>query len=371
MEHAHLAFTLAVQRELAAGGTSSACWSPYSVASALGLAATGARGATRDELATLLVGSPDGSLTEHGAMLGEAVKLTANGQGDPPILGVSNTLWARDGIQVRPEFTAELGGWPNGAVQSAAFATDPDGARRAINADVASTTRNLIPQLIGPGMIDPDTVATLVNALYLKVSWRHTFPVGQTGPAPFHGPSGAKPVATMRLQHSLGYVAADGWQVVVLPAGADVDAVVLLPDGELAAAEATLTADTLAPLLAASVLQRLDLYLPRFRVRAKAEMEPALRALGVHTMYDPNRADFSGIADVASMYVSAVLHEAVLTIDEQGLEGAAATAIIARALSMSVDRSEPVVVRVDRPFLFLVRHRASGAVYFMARVLQP
>ena len=370
MEQAHLAFTLAMHRELTAGGLDSACWSPYSVASALGLAATGARGVTRDELTALLVGSSEGSLAEHGAMLAEAVSLTAEGRGDPPVLGVANTLWAGDGIRIRPEFTADLGDWPNGAVRSAPFATDPEGARRAINADVASTTRDLIRELIGPGIIARDTIATLVNALYLKVAWRHTFAERRTEPVPFHGSGGAEPVPTMRLEHRLGYAAEGGWQVVVLPTVADVDAVVLLPDGELAAAEARLTEDTLARLLAAPVLHSLDLYLPRFRVRARAALESALRTLGVHTMFNAERADFSGIVDVP-LHVSAVVHEAVLTIDEKGLEGAAATAMVMRTLSMTVDRTEPVVVRVDRPFLFLVRHRSSGAVYFMARVMRP
>jgi serpin B len=61
----------------------------------------------------------------------------------------------------------------------------------------------------------------------------------------------------------------------------------------------------------------------------------------------------------------------VLTVDEQGLEGAAATGMVMRALALHRDLSEPVVVRVDRPFLFMVRHRPSGAVYFLARVTSP
>lgn len=369
VEHAHLAFTLAVQRALSGGSGDSACWSPFSVASALGLAAAGARGTTRAELRTVLLGSPEGSLGEHGSMLTEAATLQPSRGGEPPVLGVSNTLWAAESLPVRPDFTEELTHWPNGAVRSAPFRSDPEASRQLINADVAETTRGLISELLGKGVLSRDTVATLVNALYLKVAWVNRFPDRGTTARLFHAPSGTSDVPTMRLGKRLGYAATGGWQVVVLPAAGEVDGVVLLPDRALADAEAALDADTLAALLAAPVPRTLDLFLPKFKVRAKADLTSTLDTLGAHTMFT-SKADFGGISE-KPMSVSAVVHEAVLTIDEQGLEGAAATAMVMRALAMHADRAEPVVVRVDRPFLFLVRHRPSGAVYFLSRVTRP
>lgn len=368
VEHAHLAFTLAVQHAVAANRTEAACWSPYSVASALGLAASGARGATQDELLALLLGSADGDLAEHGAMLTEASTLQP-GRGEPPVIGVANTLWTAQDLPVRPEFTAELANWPNGAVREAPFRTNVEAARQLINADIARTTHDLIPELLAKGTVQASTIATVVNALYLKVAWVNSFPAHATTPLPFHGAGSTADVPTMRLDKRVGYAATGGWQVVVLPAEGDVDAVVLLPDGDLAAAEPTLDADTLATLLAAPNLTLLKLFLPKFRVRVRATMTRTLQDLGVRTMFS-DHADFDGITS-APMAVDSVLHEAVLTIDEQGLEGAAATAMIARALAMHRDMTQPIEVHVDRPFLFLVRHRASGAIYFVARVVQP
>ncbi|HEX9339332.1 MAG TPA: serpin family protein [Pseudonocardiaceae bacterium] len=449
VEHAHLAFTLAVQRALAGGGlrpengsraessVETACWSPYSVACALGLAATGARGTTRAELVALLLGNTEplgdnersdaqsiathnttdagkalgtalgtalgeqsAMLAEHSAMLGEASALDSGAiapGGDQPVLGVANTLWTREDTPIHAEFTAELGRWPSGRVRTAPFQGQPEAARRLINADVAETTRGLIPELLGAGSVTASTVATLVNALYLKVAWRNPFPARGTERRLFHAPSGPLQVPTMRLSNKrLGYAAANGWQVVVLPAAGDVEAVILLPDntgnaasgraaaggdaarGELGTdsrlggsgtAESTLDADVLASLLAAPAPIPVDLYLPKFTVRARADLTSALAALGARTMFT-GQADFSGISD-QRMPLSGVRHEAVLTVDEQGLEGAAATGVVMRALALRRDVTEPLVVRVDRPFLFLVRHRASGAVYFLARITHP
>jgi serpin B len=239
-----------------------------------------------------------------------------------------------------------------------------------INADVAETTHGLIPELLRAGSVTANTAATLVNALYLKVAWRNAFPDRGTTPRPFRTPTGPTEAPTMRLTGKrLDYAAGGGWQVVVLPAAGDVDAVVLLPDGDLVTAEPALDADALAGLLAAPAPMSVDLYLPRFKVRANANLTAALGSLGVHTMFG-DHADFSGISD-RPMAVSSVRHEAVLTVDEHGLEGAAATGMVMRALALHRDMNEPVVVRVDRPFLFMVRHRPSGAVYFLARVTSP
>lgn len=364
VEREHLTFALTMQRALAPDPTVPACWSPFSVASALGLVATGARGTTRDELTTLLVGSPSGDLAGQAAMLAGATRFEAVRRGEPPVFGVSNTLWARPDIAIREAFAEELLSWPNGAMRDAPFTTDPEAARAMINRDVADTTHGLIPDLIPSDAVGPGTVAALVNALYLKVAWQHRFPENATEPRPFHAPGGDVDVPTMRLTRQLGYAAAGGWRAVTLPALGGVDMSVLLPDGE----PVDLAPETLRTLLDEQRTQRVDLFLPRFKVRASASLRDVLEGLGVRTMFT-QAADLTGITD-APLLVDKVLHEAVLTVDENGLEGAAATAVAMR-LAMVTPMGEPVVVRVDRPFLVLVRHRATGAGYFLARVVRP
>jgi serpin B len=351
----HLTFALAVQRAVAPDPSTTACWSPFAVASALGLTAAGARGATRTELDRLLGSDP-------ATFLAQAAQLD-----DDALLGITNTLWAREDIAVRAEFADKLlSAWPGGAIKEAPFATDANHARRLINADVADTTHGLIPELLAPGDVTAGTIATLVNALYLKTAWRDAFPDRGTEPRSFEG---AGEVATMRLRKQLGYAATPGWQAVFLPGRGGVEAVALLPDAPLTEAEPALTAPVLADLLDRRAIRLVEVYLPKFRVRARADLTTSLAGLGVRTLFGRD-ADLSGISD-EPIVVSKVVHEAVLTIDEQGLEGAAATAVVMRAMAMAVRPEQPVVVRVDRPFLFLVRHAATGAVYFLARVVRP
>ncbi|MEC3981966.1 serpin family protein [Amycolatopsis sp. H20-H5] len=361
----HLHFSLTVHRALASAGEN-ACFSPYSVASALGLVAQGARGKTAEELVELL--TTEGDLAAHAALLSEAAKLAQETHRETPVLAVANTLWAWDQLPLEDGFRAELAGWPGGKVASAPFVAEPEAARALINDDVAETTHGLIPALLPPGAVRADTVASLVNALYLRTAWTFRFPDAATRPADFHTPAGVRQVPTMHLDERVGYAHADGWQAVRLVAAGGVHAIVLLPDGDLAEAEAALDAGGLSALIDGMGPESVRLALPKLDLDVASPLTGTLESLGVRTMFTPD-ADLGGLSPDPRLVVSDVLHQAVLRIDEQGLEGAAATAVMMRAVSMIT--SEPVDVRVDRPFLLLIRHAETGAVYFLARVVAP
>jgi serpin B len=360
----HLPVTVALHRRLARDSAGAGfVWSPYSVTSALAMVAAGARGPTHAELAALLAPS---------AELAALAQALADGQpGDDADAGwaVANTLWHEAGLPVERAFRDAVAGWPAGNARPASFRADPEAARAAINADVEQVTRGLVRDLVPRGVINIDTRAVLANALWLRAAWRRPFSAHATVDAPFHAPSGARDVPTMRGRRSGGYAAADGWQVIRIPAANGVVADVLLPDGALAAAEQDLTPARLAGLLDRPRSAELELSLPRFRVEGAADLKPALADLGVRRLFT-DAADLTGIARTQPpLYVSAAVHKAVLHIDESGLEGAAATALMIELTSAAA--SPPVVVRVDRPFLVLVRHLRTGVVYFAASVTEP
>jgi serpin B len=363
-----LRFALALHARLAADRPAGFAWSPYSVASALGLTAAGARGRTREELAAAL--TTDGDLDRLAAALAAGAALGA-GQDAGARLAVANTLWADLTLPLSPAYRDLVKSWPGGEARGADFRGNPEAMRQDINADVEHSTRGLITDLLGPGTISRDTGAVIVNALWLRASWASPFEKAETRPRPFRTPAGEVEVPTMRTTRQLPYAARDGWQVVSVRAGDGVLADVLLPDGDLAPAEAALDAGRLASLLAATRPTEVALELPRVRVRGQASLEQPLAGLGVRLLFTAE-ADLSGVTDGEEpLAVDAAVHKAVLTLDEAGLEGAAATAVMMTRLAAVLTPPRPVPVHVDRPFLVLVRHRPTGALYFLARVTDP
>lgn len=364
----HLRFTLALHEVLAAG-EGNACFSPYSIACALGMAYQAARGNTAAELLELLNGGePD--IAKQVDLLRAAAELDGGlaSDGEAPVIAVANTLWAWQELPLNQNFLTDLAGWPGAKLSTAPFVTDPEAARQAINADVAQTTRNLIEELVPPGAIDGSTVASLVNALYLKTAWREPFAPTLTTDEEFHAPDGTHVVATMRQTERLRCAMAGGWLAVTMPAAGGVEAVLLLPDSDLPDAESGLDADVLLRLLGSSSYRRVALYLPKLDIGMNTSLVGALRKLGVQELFT-RHADLTGLSDHRDLAVSDALHEAVLKVDEEGIEGAAATAIMIRVASVIIE--DPLEVRFDRPFLILVRHAATGAVYFLARVTDP
>ncbi|MCP2248968.1 serpin family protein [Lentzea aerocolonigenes] len=329
-------FALTVHRVAVPDPSSNACWSPFSVASALALAREAGRGETRAEL--------DGLLRDFDAS--DAL--------DVPELAVANTLWADDHLTLNPDFSLAS------SVRRTAF-SDPTTVRKLVNTDVAETTRGLIPELLASPP-PPDAAAIIVNALYLKVGWLNPFAAWETADKPFHAPGGDVDVPTMKVTEKFRYARHEGWQTIVLPAASGVEAVILLPD-------TSLEQPFEESLLTAQNYTRLELSLPKVDVRAKFNLKSTLRQLGVERMFT-READFSGLSPDERMFVDDVVHEAVLRVDEEGLEGAAATAITFRTVSIEIP-ADPIVVTVDRPFLLAVRHARSGAIYFLAQVARP
>lgn len=358
-------FALALHRQLAADPARSVAWSPYSVASALGVVAAGAGGRTRDELTAAL-----GDLDALAADLAAAAAMRATPDATARI-GVANTLWADLRLPVADAYLSAVKSWPGGAARGADFRGDPEGVRQEINADVERTTHGLIADLIPAGLLGRDTRAAVVNALWLRASWLKPFDRGGTRPQPFRTPGGPVEVPTMRTTRSLSYAHRDGWTVVTVPAGEGVVADVLLPDGELAAAEAALDAPRLHALLTGTAPREVALELPKVTVRGQVSLVEPLSAVGIRTLFGP-AADLSGVTGgKEGLTIDAAVHKAVLTLDETGLEGAAATAMMMTRLAALGTPPRPVPVRVDRPFLLLIRHRPTHALYFLARVTDP
>ena len=371
-----LAFTLNLHRAVDPDPGNDLCWSPYSAISALGLLAAAAEGAARTELVAALFGGAgsghgcDDDLTRAAALLTAAAELTESPLGEQLVLAMSNTLWAAEDLPIRHEFAKELSRWPAGAIRGAPFGNTPDDTRKLINADVAETTRGLIPELIPPQAIRPDTIATLVSALYLRTPWRHPFSPENTAPRPFHAPTGTYHPPTMRQTERLGYAHRDGWQVLMLPAAGGIDTVILLPDKDLTVAEPEIDARGLAALLAAPVPTRAQLSMPKVTVTTRVSLKHPLVEMGVRTPFARSAAGLTRLCPDPRMRVDDVLHESVLMMDEQGVEGAAATAVTMRKMAMVLP-SDPVVVDVDRPFLIMVVHHDTRVPYFMARVVHP
>ena len=347
-------------------------FSPASIAIALAMTSAGAKGQTLDEIDGVLhITDPAGI---HRSMNGLAAAFDAcnktkslaaeGGDGSHEVkVSITNSLWSQDGLTLTPAFLDTLSAEYGAGVETVDYAGDTEAARVAINDWVADATEDRIPELLDEGVLTADTLLTLVNAVYLKANWANEiYPEATTG-TPFTTAAGDTVTAQMmRTGGDLPYAEGDGWQATALPyAFGDLDMVFAVGD---AAATPLPDAAVLFPQLATRTVQ---LGLPRFDFATNTTLGDTLAAMGMSTAFS-DTADFSGITTDAQLFITDVVHQANITLDEKGTEAAAATAAVMAGTSAPTDVA---VVTLDRPFTFWLRHTATGAVLFMGRVNDP
>jgi serpin B len=278
----------------------------------------------------------------------------------------ASALWGRKGIAVRPEFAQAAEAGFRAQVKEVDF-SDPTQAAARINAWAAGRTHNRI-QEIASGAVTPATEVVLTSAVYFRASWACPFPRRATRPAPFWvRPDLQVETALMARSGRYRMAAGAGYRVLELPyAGEALDLIVALPERNdgLPALEKGLTAAGLADCLRRLQEEQAEVFLPRFRIASGYDLREPLSALGMSLAFSAN-ADFSGMTPTPGLRLSAVLHKARVSVDEEGTEATAAAQV-------SVARGRaPVVFRADHPFLILLRDRHTGAILFLGRVVRP
>jgi len=349
-------------------------FSPASVAAALQMALCGARGATAAQLAAALHLDGPAQAADGLRLLSDLLSSAgAGGPGGGVIMRAPNTLWVQAGLPLSPGFTGQLVDIAGVTVRPADFQSAPAEARAQINDLIAEQTAGKITNLLGRDAVSAATRLVLANAVYLKAAWTFPFPARATADAPFYpGDAGGAPLsaATMRLTSDLAYLRADGYQAVLLPyKDSRLAMAVVLPEAGPPAALAPRLASGLAPLLTGATRQSVALSLPKFRQRAGFGLIPVLQQLGVQDAFT-SAADFSGITSTVRLFISAVVHQAYIDVDEQGTEAAAATAVAMRPMALRRG-PEPVRMIVDRPFLFAIADTATGLPLFLGQVSRP
>jgi serpin B len=349
--------------------------SPASIAIAVAMARAGARGETAAEIDDVFraLGS-----AEHAAWISALDQALASrtgtfkdAMGEPMevTLRIANAPFGQRGFPLEPAFLEALGARFGAGLHRVDYAGDPEAARALINAWVDDRTERRIPELLSPGDVDTLTRLVLVNAIYLKAAWQQPFPETSMRPAPFTRPDGSTiDVPTMATSAEYAYAAGDGWRAVELPyVGGQLAMTILVPD-DLAAFVDDLDAAAFAAITDALAPAMVDLSMPKFGIETKTDLAQTLAALGMPTAFDPERADFSGMTAAERLYVSTVVHQANIDVDEKGTEAAAATAVVMRATSQPAER---VTLRVDRPFLFAIRDVPTGTILFLGQVADP
>ncbi len=335
--------------------------SPLSATMALGMALNGAAGSTLDSMRQALrFGTA--SMADINAGYRSLIDLLA-GLDPTSKFSIANSIWTRQGFAFLPAFLTTGQTWFDAEVRALDF--DAPAALTTINDWVSSKTSGKIPAILE--RIDRDEVMFLINAIYFKGAWRLAFDPDDTRDAAFHAGDGTtQSVKTMRLPaktQRYGFTP-DAQIVELLYGNGAFTMLIVLPheNRTLADVATGLTSARWAEWTAALADRSIPLTLPKFRVEYTRTLKDDLSALGMGVAFT-DRADFSGMAgQPGDLLITRVIQKTFVDVNEEGTEAAAATVVgIGPA-------SAPQVLEINRPFLFAIRERLSGTVFFLGQI---
>ena len=340
--------------------------SPLSVSYALGMTMNGAAGTTLDAFYEVL---HFGDLTNaevnesYRDLMDQLVRLD-----DKVEFSIANSIWYKLGYHVLAEFISTNQTYFDAAVRELDF-SDPQ-AVDIINGWIEDKTNDKIKDMLD--YIPSDAVMYLINAIYFNATWKYEFDKSQTAEGSFYlDGGGSHPADFMKVKGAFNYTVTEDFSAVEMPYGdSTFSMVVMLPSGERT------TEDLIDQMDLSSwdtwfknpTVRNVQIELPKFKYGFKSLLNDHLIDLGLGIAFSGG-ADFSRITPGAGLYISRIIHQTFIDVQEEGTEAAAAT--IVELLETSAGGDSTPIFRVDKPFLYIIKENSTGAILFMGKVGKP
>lgn len=344
--------------------------SPLSVSMALAMTLNGANGQTYSDMQKTL--GLDGLTNDEINQSYQGLITLFSGLDQSVKFNIANSIWYRNTFQVIDAFLVVDSTYYDAEVKPLDF-NDPNAAN-VINAWVSDKTNGKIPSVISPP-IDPAVVMYLINALYFNGTWKYQFDSTMTQAKPFYLLNGSSEnVPTMAVHDTaMKYYSDNDFTVGELPYGSgDYSMLVILPDSTLsiADAEALLTQSEVSSIINGLSVHDVQLSLPKFKVEYKTLMNDVLSKMGMGVAFTDG-ADFTRINRGGGLYISRVIHQTYIDVNEKGTEAAAVT-VVEIGINMAYPQPKiPIYFTVNRPFIFLIKENHNNTIMFMGAVVDP
>lgn len=368
-------------------GEDNLLYSPFSISQALAMVYAGARGETARQMADTLhftlpqerLHAAFNALDQELAGRARAAVVDRSGQETAVVafeLHNANAVWGQRGLPYRAEYLAVLAQNYDVGMQLADLKGNPDAAVAAINRWAKEETAGRIPEIVKK--LQPDAGLVLANAIYFNARWALPFEARDTYDEPFHLLDGEQtPVPMMHQRDRFRYTAGDGYQAVELPyLNRTVAMVILLPaDGRFREVEQRLAGAWVQEVVEKLGQQDVILTMPKFTYEPETPLGKILRDMGMPDAFDSDAADFSGIVERTPahwLYIGDVRQKCFIDVNEQRTEAAAVTIIeMPVGAAPAKEPPPPIVMKIDRPFIFVIHDIETGAILFVGRVMNP
>ena len=292
-------------------------------------------------------------------------------------LNVANKIYLNNvNNEFKISFIKTLETFYKSEIESLNF-SDSKYSAEAINKWVMDKTEGKIVDLISEDVISDQVKAILVNAIYFKGNWVHKFNPELTSDENFYLNNGIiKSVKMMKLYNKRLNLKVNPNNIAAtvceLPyTGHQIAMTVILPNEgiNINQIENSLSKETISKILnQQNHYPKVNVFIPKFKFEKTIELSDLLIKMGASDMFDSYKANFSGMTDsVNGLYISKVIHKAIINLNEVGTEAAAASASVIVTRSAMFDDELPIDFICNRPFLFIIHERLNNTILFTGK----
>jgi serpin B len=360
-------FAFDLYAKTAAGNSSNFVFSPMSITPAFGMVALGARGETQKQLDATFHFQPN---TSFHSELGKLQQKILKSAGDSVEICIANRAWIEKSYRVLSKYSKSLRRSYNAKIYTTDFIGNFEGSRLLINKTIQADTKDYIKDLLPQGSLDEMTRLVLTNAIYFKGKWEVSFDPKRTSARDFTLSSGEKvKCPTMLADDKFGYYVGTSYQALELNyRGSKLSLLILLPneDTPMADFEKNLSLKLYQQAVAGLNPEKVTVLLPKFTIETSLSLKQTLSDMGMPIAFS-NEANFSGISGKNDLKISDAFHKAYIEVSEEGTTAAAATAVVVAIKSMLPANT----FVANRPFVYILRHKDTGAILFMGKVENP
>ncbi|MBN3299730.1 NEUS protein, partial [Amia calva] len=352
----------------AVGNEENIIYSPLSIAVALGMVELGARGSTLKEIRQVM-GYGNLKVGEEFTMLKNLTQALAE-EDNQYVVKLANALFLQTGIHFNEDFLQMMKKYFHAELETVDFSQSAAIADH-INKWVENHTEMKIHDLLSADDFSSATRLTLINAIYFRGNWKNQFRPEHTRTFSFTKDDGNEVQTLMMYQQgdfyygefSDGTTEAGGvYQVLEMPyEGEEMSMMLVLPRQEvpLAALEPIIKAQLIEEWASSVKKQKVEVYLPRFKVEQKIDLKETLEGLGIKNIFTKD-ADLSAMTEKLHRHVNTgILVLKILISYTVGMIALTRTLVL-----------YPQVM-ADHPFFFIIRARKTGTILFMGRVMNP
>ncbi|MCM8816932.1 MAG: serpin family protein [Candidatus Omnitrophica bacterium] len=360
-------FSLNFLYEVEKGTTGNIFFSPFSIINAFGMVYEGANSKTAEEIKRVFHLSPveedrlKGFLILNDLLTFEKSNCKLN---------ISNAYWVQENYRLLKNYTEKIEKYYKGEAYNVNFIKEPEKAAARINQWADKKTQGKIKKFLEEGDVNRDTRIVLTNAVYFKGIWQFQFDKKATRLDDFwlDDRRSTKVQMMQLLDKEFPYAETQDFQIIKLPYECQNLAIlILLPKHTKQTKRITET--DLNEYQKLLKKQKIDVFLPRFKVESTIDLSGVLKNLGINTAFNPEFADFSRMTGNKDLFISKAIQKSYIEVNEEGTEAAAVTGIVMKITAARPEIKK--VFRADHPFLFFIIEETSGLILFAGKIHQP